>query len=155
MLFLHAGASVRSLVKFVPAVVYHFCLNLPATFSQQVLFPSPVLGLAKSGLQVAWMLQPRVCGNKIHQTWQELHEHAVTSEHILHTIPTQHLSMFYLQPRCCEQQHIKSTYSQQCPHSTFYSLVINWQFIKLHIWPKPDLFNILPTLCMLKICFHV
>ena len=25
---------VSGLVKFVPAVAYHFCLNLPATFSQ-------------------------------------------------------------------------------------------------------------------------
>ena len=25
---------VRGLVKLVPAVAYHFCLNLPATFSQ-------------------------------------------------------------------------------------------------------------------------
>ena len=25
---------VRGFVKFVPAVAYHFCLNLPATFSQ-------------------------------------------------------------------------------------------------------------------------
>ena len=35
----------RGLAKFVPAVAYHFCLNLPATFPQphtQVLFPGPV-----------------------------------------------------------------------------------------------------------------
>ena len=53
--------------------------------------------------------------------------------------PLNILSMFYPQPRCCEQRHIKSTYSQQCPHSTFYPLFV----------------NILPTLCWLKICFHV
>ena len=69
--------------------------------------------------------------------------------------PLNILSMFYPKPRCCEQQHIKSTYSQQCPHSTFCPLVINWKLTKLHIRPKPDLINILPTLCLLKICFHV
>ena len=38
---------VRGLLKLVPAAAYHFCLNLPATFSQPgarlfVLFPGPV-----------------------------------------------------------------------------------------------------------------
>ena len=80
----------------------------------------------------------------------------ISNQHILHTNPTQHpLNVLPTTKMLCEQQHIKSTYSQQCPHSTFYPLVINWKLTKLHIRPKPDLINILPTLCLLKICFHV
>ena len=34
---------IRGLVKFVPAVAYHYCLNLPATFPQPQtqVFPGP------------------------------------------------------------------------------------------------------------------
>ena len=33
-LLLNTGPGKSGFVKFVPAVAYHFCLNLPATFSQ-------------------------------------------------------------------------------------------------------------------------